>query len=58
MQETQVPFLGWEEPLEKGQATHSSVLGLPLWLSWYVGAIQATHSSTLAWRIPGSQSQT
>ena len=27
-------FLGWEDPLEKGQATHSSVLGLPLWLSW------------------------
>ena len=23
-----------EDPLEKGQATHSSVLGLPLWLSW------------------------
>ena len=25
---------GSEDPLEKGQATHSSVLGLPLWLSW------------------------
>ena len=24
MQETQVPFLGWEDPLEKGTATHSS----------------------------------
>ena len=31
MQETQVQFLGWEDPLEKGQATHSSILGLPLW---------------------------
>ena len=25
-QETQVRFLGWEEPLEKGMATHSSIL--------------------------------
>ena len=33
MQETWVRSLGWEDPLEKGQATHTSVLGLPLWLS-------------------------
>ena len=33
MQETLVQFLGQENPLEKGQATHSSILGLPLWLS-------------------------
>ena len=26
MQETWVPFLGWEDPLEKGMATHSSIL--------------------------------
>ena len=26
MQETLVQFLGWEDPLEKGKATHSSVL--------------------------------
>ena len=30
MQETQVRFLGQEDALEKGQATH----GLPWWLSW------------------------
>ena len=29
MQETPVRLLGWEDPLEKGQATHSSILGLP-----------------------------
>ena len=34
VQETLVRFLGQENPLEKGQATHSSILGLPLWLSW------------------------
>ena len=33
MQETQVPSLGWKDPLEKEMATHSSVL---------------------AWRIPGT----
>ena len=34
MQETQVRSLGWEDPLEKGKATHSS---------------------TLAWRIPWTE---
>ena len=33
MQENLVQFPGREDPLEKGQATHSSILGLPLWLS-------------------------
>ena len=26
MQETQVPSLDWEDPLEKGMATHTSIL--------------------------------
>ena len=26
MQETQVPSLGWEDPLEEEMATHSSIL--------------------------------
>ena len=34
MQETLVRFLGQEDLLEKGQAAHSSVLGLPWGLSW------------------------
>ena len=29
MQETPVWFLGWEDPLEKGYATHTSIHGLP-----------------------------
>jgi len=31
MQETPVQFLGWEDPLAKGKATHSSILawGIP-----------------------------
>ena len=39
MQETPVQLLGWEDLLEKAQATHSSILGLSLWL-------QAGHEST------------
>ena len=34
MQETPVQFLGREDPLKKGMAAHSNILGLPLWLSW------------------------
>ena len=34
VQETLIWFLGQEDPLEKGQATHSSILGLPWWFSW------------------------
>ena len=30
MQETQVPSLGGEDPLEEGMATHSSILGNPM----------------------------
>ena len=28
MQETPVQFLGWENPLEKGEVTHSNIIGL------------------------------
>ena len=31
MQETPVQFLCQEDLLEKGEATHYSILGLPLW---------------------------
>ena len=34
MQETLFRFQGQEDPLEKGLATHSSILGLPWWLIW------------------------
>ena len=34
MQETPVQFLGWKDPLWKGQATHSSIHGLSWWLRW------------------------
>ena len=34
MKKTQVQFLGWEDALEKGWTTHSSIFGLPWWLRW------------------------
>ena len=34
IQETPVQFLGREDLLEKESATHCSILGLSLWLSW------------------------
>ena len=40
MQETQVQSLGQEDPLEKGMATHSSILALKN--SMDIGACQAT----------------
>ena len=30
----QVRFLGWEDPLEKVMATHSSILGCPWRIPW------------------------
>ena len=34
VQETRVRSPGQKDPLEKGKATHSRVLGLPWWFSW------------------------
>ena len=34
MRETWVRFLGWEDPLEKGKATHSSILAWRIPSSW------------------------
>ena len=44
MQETQVPSVGQEDPLEKGRATHSSILawGIP-WIE-KPGALQSMRS--------------
>ena len=43
MQETWVRSLGWEVPLEKGKATHSSILG---WrIPWSMGWQRVGHDS-------------
>jgi len=48
MQETWVRPLGWEDPLEEGMATHSSIL------AWRIPRIE---EPSRLWSI-GSQSQT
>ena len=47
MQETQVQFLGWEDPLEKRMAAHTSIHPLEKGM--------VTHTSILAWRIPWTE---
>ena len=55
MQETLVQFLGLEDPLEKGKATCSSILGLSLWLSWWRIDLQCGRPGFNPWvgRSPG-----
>ena len=50
--ETWVLSLGWEEPLEKGKATHSSILGLENSMHFIVhGVIESdtTDFTSLQW---------
>ena len=63
-QETLVWFLGREDPLEKGQATHSSILGLPLssagkWaqLVKTPPAMWETWVGSLSWEDPPEKSK-
>ena len=41
MLETQAPSLGWEDPLEKGMATHDSLLAWRIPWSEEPGALQS-----------------
>ena len=45
--ETQVPFLGWEDPLEEEMATHSSILAWRIPWSEEPGGLQSTGSKTV-----------
>ena len=63
MQETWVQSLSWEDPLEKGKATHSTILS---WrISWTVGLklniqktkIMVSDPITL-WQIDGETTET
>ena len=46
MQETWVRSLGWEDPLEKGTATHSSILAWKIpWTVWSMGSQRVGHDS-------------
>ena len=45
-QETQVPFLGWEDPLEEEMATHSSSLVWRIPWTEEDGRLEVTKSRT------------
>ena len=44
MQETQVPSLGWDDPLEKGMTTHSSLLAWRIPWTEEPGSLQSMGS--------------
>ena len=44
MQETRVQSLGWEDPLEKGMATHSSILAWRVAWTEESGRLRSTGS--------------
>ena len=44
MQETQVPSLGWEDPLEKEMATHSTILAWEIPWTEELGGLQSMGS--------------
>ena len=67
VRETWVRHPGWEDPLEKGKATHSSILAWRIprtvesmgsqrirqdWVTFISEKAMAPYSSTLAWKIP------
>ena len=47
MQETQVRSLGWEDPLEEGMATHSSILAWRIPWTEEPGGLQSMGSQRL-----------
>ena len=44
MQETWGPSLGWEDPLEEGMATHSSILAWRILWTEKTGGLQSVES--------------
>ena len=53
MQETQVQYLDWEDPLKKEMATHSSLrnpIDIPAWWAIVQGIIRVGHN--LATKLP------
>ena len=58
MQETRVPSLRGEDPLEKGMATHSSILAWRIpWMEEY-GGLQSTGSQRVGHDLATEQAHT
>ena len=49
MQETCVPSLSWEDPLEKGMATHSSILAWRIPWTEEPGGLHTVHEVAKSW---------
>ena len=49
MQGTWVPSLGWEDPLEKEVATHSSILAWKIPWTEEPGGLHTVHGVTKSW---------
>ena len=49
LQETRVRFLGWKDPLEKGMATHSSVLAWRIPWTEEPGGLHRVHRVAKSW---------
>ena len=57
-EETQVQFLGWEDPLEKGMATHSSILAWEIPWTEESGGLQSMGSRRVRQDLATKQQQT
>ena len=51
MQETQVSFLGWEDPLEKGMATYFSIL------AWRIPTDRGAWQATVLWVVESDMTE-
>ena len=51
MQEIWVQSLGWEDPLEKGMATHSSILGWRIPWTEEPGGLQSMRSQKIIIKV-------
>ena len=50
MQETQIRFLGWEDPLEKRMSTHVSILAWRILWTEEPGGLQSMGSQRVGYR--------
>ena len=57
MQETWIWSLGWEDPLEKGMATHSSILAWEILQAEEPGGLQSTGSQRVGHEWATKQQQ-
>ena len=57
MQETQVRFMGWEDPLEEEIATHSSILAWEIPQTEEPGGVQSMGSQKIQTQLSDKQEQ-